>query len=144
MSLELKISSTNATVMWFNGYTLRFTLRNFAIVSGLNYVASKGDFVFDTSVPNRLMQMYFDGEEEPYEATLFQAFEDKVWGQNDDDALKIVVLYVVHRFNMSDEMHTVLVSRFHFDVIEQGRYMNYCWGKEAFEELAKSTSNCII
>ncbi|PHT43136.1 hypothetical protein CQW23_17161 [Capsicum baccatum] len=45
------------------------------------------------------------------------AFEDKVWGQNDDDALKIAILYFVHHFIMSDEMHTVRVPRIHFDMI---------------------------
>ncbi|PHU25324.1 hypothetical protein BC332_03656 [Capsicum chinense] len=77
MSLELKTSSTDAIILRFNENTLRFSLRDFAIISGLNCVACKGDFVFDTSVPNRLMQTDFDGEEEPYKATLFQAFEDK-------------------------------------------------------------------
>ncbi|KAF3667721.1 hypothetical protein FXO38_08456 [Capsicum annuum] len=50
--------------------------------------------------------MYFGGDEEPYKAMLFQAFEDKVWGQNGDDALKIVILYFIHRFILSGEMHT--------------------------------------
>ncbi|KAF3618107.1 hypothetical protein FXO37_34344 [Capsicum annuum] len=75
----------------------------------------------------RLMQAYFDGEEELYKAILFQVFEDKVWGQNDDDSLKIAILYFVHRLIMSDEMHIVPVLRFHFDVVEQERSMNYCW-----------------
>ncbi|PHU07914.1 hypothetical protein BC332_24403 [Capsicum chinense] len=41
---------------------------------------------------------------------------------------------------MSGKMNTVLVPRFHFDVVEQGRYMDYYWGKEAFEELSKIIS----
>ncbi|KAM3361362.1 hypothetical protein P3S68_016216 [Capsicum galapagoense] len=106
MSLELKINSTDSIMMQFNEYTLRFTLRNFAIISSLNCVSSKGDFVFNTSLPNRLMQTYFDGEEKPYKKMLYQAFEDKVWGKNDDDALKIVIHYFVHHFIMSDDMHT--------------------------------------
>ncbi|PHU20056.1 hypothetical protein BC332_11207 [Capsicum chinense] len=126
--------------MWFNGYTLRFYLREFAIVFSLNCVASKDDFVFDTSVLNRLLRKYFGGEEEPYKATLFQAFEDQVWSQNDDDALKIVILYFINRFVMSGKMHTIRVPRFHFDVVEQGRHIDYCWGKQVFEELAKIIS----
>ncbi|KAF3682108.1 hypothetical protein FXO38_01437 [Capsicum annuum] len=98
------------------------------------------DFVFNISMPNRLMQTNFYGEEEPYNAILFQAFEDKVWGQNGDDALKISILYFIHHFIMSDEIHTVLVLRIHFDVVEHEQNMDYCWGKEAFEELAKSIS----
>ncbi|KAM3323671.1 hypothetical protein P3S67_004822 [Capsicum chacoense] len=65
MSLELKTSSTHDIMLRFNKNMLRFSLRNFAIISGLNCVAFKGDFVFDTSVPNRLIQTYFDGEKEP-------------------------------------------------------------------------------
>ncbi|PHU28729.1 hypothetical protein BC332_00822 [Capsicum chinense] len=105
---------------------LRFSLRDFVIISELNCIACKGDFVFDTSMPNILIQRYFDGEEEPYKATLFQAFEDKVWGQNDDNAFKISILYFVHHFILSDDMHTVPVPRFHFDMAEHERYMDYC------------------
>ncbi|PHT99322.1 hypothetical protein BC332_31761 [Capsicum chinense] len=81
MSLELKTSSTDGLIMRFNGYTLRFSLREFAIISGLNCVSSKADFVFDTSVPNRLLQKYFGGEEEPYKVILFQDLDDQVWGK---------------------------------------------------------------
>ncbi|KAF3650880.1 hypothetical protein FXO38_16916 [Capsicum annuum] len=41
---------------------------------------------------------------------------------------------------MSGKINTVRVPRFHFDVTKQGRYIDYCWGKEAFEELAKIIS----
>ncbi|KAF3650595.1 hypothetical protein FXO37_18389 [Capsicum annuum] len=130
--------------MWFNGYTLRFYLREFAIVFSLNCVASKDDFVFDTSVLNRLLQKYFGGEEEPYKATLFQAFEDQVWSQNDDDALKIVILYFINRFIMPGKMHTIRVPRFHFDVVEQGRHIGYCWSKQVkskFQSLRNLTND---
>ncbi|PHT83180.1 hypothetical protein T459_11623 [Capsicum annuum] len=103
-------------------------------------MVNTSDSVFNISMPNRLMQTNFYGEEEPYNAILFQAFEDKVWGQNGDDALKISILYFIHHFIISDEIHTVLVLRIHFDVVEHEQNMDYCWGKEAFEELAKSIS----
>lgn len=59
------MSFTNSIMMRFNGYILRFTLRKFTIVSGLNCVASKLEFVFDIIMTNRLLQMYFGGEEKP-------------------------------------------------------------------------------
>lgn len=82
--------------------------------------------------------MYFDGEEDPHKAMLFQVFEDKVRGQNDVNSLKIVILYFINHFIMYGEMHTVRVSKLSFNLIEQERYTNYCWGKKDFDELAKN------
>uniref|UniRef100_A0A3Q7EDY0 DUF1985 domain-containing protein n=1 Tax=Solanum lycopersicum TaxID=4081 RepID=A0A3Q7EDY0_SOLLC len=61
MALELNCSSRQAFVMRVNGSTLRFTLREFALISGSNCVNEETDFIFDQSEPNRFMEKYFEG-----------------------------------------------------------------------------------
>uniref|UniRef100_A0A3Q7GDQ9 DUF1985 domain-containing protein n=1 Tax=Solanum lycopersicum TaxID=4081 RepID=A0A3Q7GDQ9_SOLLC len=61
MALELNCSSRQAFVMRVNGSTLRLTLREFALISGLNCVNEENDFIFDESESNRFMEKYFEG-----------------------------------------------------------------------------------
>lgn len=55
MSLENKKNSTSTIVIRTNGIILRFTLREFVIITDLNCVADRDDFVFDEEVPNRIL-----------------------------------------------------------------------------------------
>ncbi|KAF3621122.1 hypothetical protein FXO37_32973 [Capsicum annuum] len=61
MSPETRESSISATVILAKGTILHFTPREFALVTGLNYVSNKDDFVFDEERPNRIIDQYFDG-----------------------------------------------------------------------------------
>ena len=63
MSLEIKGSSSSAIVIRANGTSLHFTPREFAIVTELNCVSNRYDFVFDEDVPNKLVEKYFNGVE---------------------------------------------------------------------------------
>ncbi|KAF3628829.1 hypothetical protein FXO37_29215 [Capsicum annuum] len=52
MSLELEESSKDALVIYVNGSTLRFSLREFIIITGLNCVANEDAFVIENKEPN--------------------------------------------------------------------------------------------
>ena len=56
---EVEGSSSNAIMIYINGTTLRFTRRDFCLVSGLKYSDDLSKFVFNTEEPNRLLQIYF-------------------------------------------------------------------------------------
>ncbi|KAF3643157.1 hypothetical protein FXO37_22126 [Capsicum annuum] len=60
MSLEIKGSSSSAIVIRANNTSLHFTPREFAIITDLNYVANRYDFIFDEEVPNRIVEKYFN------------------------------------------------------------------------------------
>lgn len=47
-------SSTNSIIIRANGIFLCVASREFAIITSLNCVASKDDFVFDEDVPNMI------------------------------------------------------------------------------------------
>ncbi|KAF3627535.1 hypothetical protein FXO38_28704 [Capsicum annuum] len=121
MSLETTESSTSDIVIRAKGTTVHFSLREFAIVIGLNYHSNRDDFGFDE-----------DKKE------LFTDVTDKIWGnENNEDAIKFANLYFIHGFLLSF-VDTVTIPRLHFDLIESDHYRDYIWGSVAYEELAKS------
>ncbi|KAM3204301.1 hypothetical protein P3L10_027710 [Capsicum annuum] len=62
MSLELEESSKDALVIYVNGSTLRFSLREFIIITGLNCVANEDAFVIENKEPNWIVSRYFGGQ----------------------------------------------------------------------------------
>ncbi|KAF3648814.1 hypothetical protein FXO38_17981 [Capsicum annuum] len=62
MSLEKKESSTSCIGICAKGTILHFTLIEFALVTGLNCVTNRDDFVFDKEQPNRIIDQYFDAK----------------------------------------------------------------------------------
>ncbi|KAF3676907.1 hypothetical protein FXO37_05083 [Capsicum annuum] len=102
MSLEIRESSTSVIVIRAKGTTLYFTIREFALVTGLNCATNKDKFMFDEECPNRIIDQYFDGESFVQKNNLYAAVSDKIWGNdNDEDALKFANLYFIHAFLIS-------------------------------------------
>uniref|UniRef100_A0A3Q7GQY7 DUF1985 domain-containing protein n=1 Tax=Solanum lycopersicum TaxID=4081 RepID=A0A3Q7GQY7_SOLLC len=75
MLMELEGSSVNAILFYINGTTLRFTIREFAIISGLNCSDNVADFCFDTDQPNRIIAEYFPGNSPVTKSRLIEAFK---------------------------------------------------------------------
>ncbi|PHT38786.1 hypothetical protein CQW23_22359 [Capsicum baccatum] len=65
-SLETKESTANAIVIRAKGINLHFNPREFAVVTNLNCVSNKDDFVFDEDLPNRFIEDYFGVESGRY------------------------------------------------------------------------------
>ncbi|PHU10752.1 hypothetical protein BC332_22612 [Capsicum chinense] len=138
MSLETKESTANAKVIRAKGINLHFSPREFVVVTGLNCVSNKDDFVFDEDLSNRLIEEYFGGAKYIQKRELFTAFSIKIWGKyNDEDSVKFANLYFIHEFLLS-AVNIVVIPRLHFDLVESGHYSDYPWGSVAFEKLAKS------
>ncbi|KAH0758572.1 hypothetical protein KY290_022065 [Solanum tuberosum] len=66
---------------------------------------------------------------------LVEKFDNKVWGGNDDNAVKFAILFYIHSFILSEEPTTTVIDRKDFDLVESGRYIDYPWGKKAFDLL---------
>ncbi|PHU05351.1 hypothetical protein BC332_26173 [Capsicum chinense] len=127
MSLETKESTANVIVIRAKGTNLHFSPREFVVVTGLNCVSNKDDFVFDEDLPNRLIEDYFGGAKYIQKRELFAAFSKKLWGKdNDEDAVKFANVYFIHAFLLS-VVDTVVISFVHFDLVESGRYSDYPW-----------------
>ena len=85
---RLRVDKKNAILIHVDGTTLRFTIRDFAIISGLKYTDNENDFVFNTEEPNMITLQYFDVRKAITKIQLVDNFSNKVWGDNDDDAVK--------------------------------------------------------
>ncbi|KAM3378642.1 hypothetical protein P3S68_011055 [Capsicum galapagoense] len=113
----------------------------FAIITGLNCVSNRYDFIFDEGVPNGMIEKYFSGTEIIQKRQLFLAFTEKVSGENnDEDAEKFAILYFLHSFVLSN-IDTIVIPRLHFDLVDSGRYKDFSWGSLSFEDLARSLNN---
>ncbi|KAH0729701.1 hypothetical protein KY290_000833 [Solanum tuberosum] len=134
-SQEIKGNSKDEILIHVNGTTLRFTIRDFAIISGLKCSDNEKDFVFNTEEPNMIILQYFGVEKAITKSQLVEKFDNKVWGDNDDDAVKFAILFYIHSFILSEEPTTTVIDRKDFDLVESGRYINYPWGKKAFDLL---------
>nr|XP_033515386.1 uncharacterized protein LOC117279883 [Nicotiana tomentosiformis] len=78
---------------------LRFGLREFGVISGLNCCGNEhieGNF----SRPNRLVDTYFPGFEAVSKKSLIDCFEKKKW-QSDEDTVKIAIIYFINTFLIS-------------------------------------------
>ncbi|PHT81432.1 hypothetical protein T459_14447 [Capsicum annuum] len=99
MSLKLEESSKDALVICINGSTLRFMLKEFAIIIGLNCVTNEDDFIIENKEPNQIVSRYFGGQKTVKKSALIKYFENREWGEgNDDDAVKIAILYFINTF----------------------------------------------
>jgi len=115
---------------------LRFGLREFGVVSGLNCCGNEhveGNF----SGPNRLVDTYFYSFEVVSKKSLIDCFEKKKW-QSDEDAVKIAIIYFINTFLMSTQAQKTFISKRDFHLVESGEYVSFPWGKIAFRALMKS------
>ncbi|XP_075111752.1 uncharacterized protein LOC107818512 [Nicotiana tabacum] len=136
MARQLNNTPNNVFAVYVNGTELHFTLREFALVTGLKYVGKDEDFEFSETPPNRLIATYFGSANIVKKKHLRQCFNDKAWGpDNDEDALKISLLYFIHTFIFSSEKNSATIPRLDFYLVESGRYSEYYWGIKAFELL---------
>ncbi|KAF3648880.1 hypothetical protein FXO37_19237 [Capsicum annuum] len=141
MTLKVKGSSSSGIVIRANGTFLNFTPREFVIVTELNCVSNRYDYVFDENVPNRIVQKYFSGAKVIQKRQLFLAFTEKVWGENnDEDDEKFAILNFLHSFVLSN-VDTKVIPRLHFDLVDSGRYKDFSWGTLSFEDLVQSLNN---
>ncbi|XP_060170942.1 uncharacterized protein LOC132601909 [Lycium barbarum] len=141
MVRELKESTSDCFTIDINGAVLRFTMREFALMSGLNCVADEGEFTYDEEESNRIMDVYFGGTRSKVKRLEFiDCFKNKCWGDNDEDAVKFAILFFINTYIFCGEPRKTSIPRVHFEVVEDGRYVDYPWGKEAFNELIRSIS----
>ena len=86
---------------WFQvcGMKLKFGIEEFALVSGLNCVVD-GRNLGTYSEKNNLLDKYFGGLKKINKQSVQECFFAKRW-DNDEDCIKIVVLYFIEMFLFS-------------------------------------------
>ncbi|KAH0688921.1 hypothetical protein KY289_016279 [Solanum tuberosum] len=122
-------------------YTKENAKRKEVVVSGLLEHDEAVKFLGKRE-PTRIPHMqcytnieYFGVEKAITKSELVEKFDNKVWGDNDDDAVKFAILFYIHSFILSEEPTSTVIDRKDFDLVELGRYIDYPWGKKAFDLL---------
>uniref|UniRef100_M1A7B3 Ulp1 protease family, C-terminal catalytic domain containing protein n=1 Tax=Solanum tuberosum TaxID=4113 RepID=M1A7B3_SOLTU len=88
-------------------------------------------------IPKNQTGLFFSilESKKPSKCQLVEKFDNKVWGDNEDDAVKFAILFYIYSFIISEEPTTIVIDRKDFDLVESGRYIDYPWGKKAFDLL---------
>ena len=112
-----------------SGKRLKFGVDEFALVTGLRCV---GNSMLSSVLleENRLITKYFGGLKKINKQSVHECLLSKRW-DNDEDCVKIALIYFIEVFLMSSPMEK-MVSRRTFDLVESGFYNEYHWGKDVF------------
>ncbi|KAF3664748.1 hypothetical protein FXO38_09954 [Capsicum annuum] len=113
--------------VWVQGEILKFTMLEFTIISGLKCSSSK----------SALMSRYFpDNKGAITHSKLITRVQNGNF-DNTEDALNLAILFFVHTFIFSQNKEAP-ISIAHFQIVDDGRYIHFPWGKVTFEKLMSS------
>ena len=124
------------TIGFFIGdKVLKFGLQEFRVMSGLKMNGNMNMPIFNES-DFRLKNEYFQEDTAVRKHNLLDAIKYKRW-KNDDDAVKLAVICVIHTYIMSSRQETH-ITRDYFALIGFERYAEYPWGLASFKMLYSS------
>ncbi|KAF3678321.1 hypothetical protein FXO37_04434 [Capsicum annuum] len=113
---------------------LRFSINEFALITGLNCFENVADFKYEDSSTSRLMKRYFPqstngvDKEALVERFLKENFENK------EKALQMAILYSIHTFIYS-QLNASPAPFSDFKMVENEKYQFFPWGKMSFSRL---------
>ncbi|XP_060957879.1 uncharacterized protein LOC133029420 [Cannabis sativa] len=113
------------------GRCIRFSAEEFYLISGLDCFGDCNKLLFSQET-NQLVETCFRGVKTIDHKAIEDAFLGIRWGLDEYIGLKMVVLYFIQCFLLSNTPDKE-VSRFDLDVVDSGRWDEYCWGRESFE-----------
>ncbi|KAF3685386.1 hypothetical protein FXO37_00702 [Capsicum annuum] len=134
---ECKQDNPNEFHVYVKKAVLKFTIFEFALISGLNCTSNIEDFQYPISDGSVLMTKYFSvAKNGIFKKKIVERYKMRNF-DNDQDALQMTILFFIHTFLLS-ETDDATVSFIEFNVAEDGRYEQYPWGKIAFNKLMNS------
>ncbi|XP_060973327.1 uncharacterized protein LOC133028955 [Cannabis sativa] len=113
------------------GRFIRFSVEEFYLITGIDCFSDCNKLLF-LQESNQLVEICFRGVKTIDHKAIEDAFLGSRWGLGESLGLKMVVLYFIQCFLLSNT-HDKEVSRFDLDVVDSGRWDKYCWGRESFE-----------
>ncbi|KAH0747460.1 hypothetical protein KY285_009117 [Solanum tuberosum] len=136
--MTLEVDQDNPNEFWIcaNGSILRFTIAEFALITGLKCTDNENDFQVDDNSNNSLLVDYFYGAKIVKKEDLNKCFNDKRWGSNNEDVVKIAILYFIYNFIFSQQNDTIPIRD--FVIVDNGTYNQFPWGKISFKELMRT------
>ncbi|PHU06786.1 hypothetical protein BC332_23275 [Capsicum chinense] len=137
LMLEIQQDNKDELHVWVQGEILKFTMLEFTIISGLKCTDNIDDYMYTSSSKSALMSRYFpDNKGAITRSKLITRVQNGNF-DNTEDALNLAILFFVHTFIFSQHKE-VPISIAHFQIVEDGRYIHFPWGKVTFEKLMSS------
>ncbi|PHU02581.1 hypothetical protein BC332_27832 [Capsicum chinense] len=135
--LEIQQDNKDELHVWVHGKILIFTMLEFAIISGLKCIGNIDDYMYTSSSKSTLMSRYFpDNKRAITRSKLITRVQNGNF-DNAEDALNLAIFFFVHTFMFSQHKEAP-ISVVHFQIVEDGRYIHFPWGKVTFEKLMSS------
>ncbi|PHU23765.1 hypothetical protein BC332_08872 [Capsicum chinense] len=123
--------------VWVQGEILKFTMLEFVIITGLKCTGNINDYMYTSSSKSALMSRYFsDNKGAITRSKLITRVQMRNF-DNAEDALNLAILFFVHTYMFSQHKEAP-ISVAHFQIVEDGRYIHFPWGKVIFEKLIGS------
>ncbi|XP_016567625.1 uncharacterized protein LOC107865954 [Capsicum annuum] len=137
LMLEIQQDNKDELHVWVQGEILKFTMLEFAIISGLKCTGNIDDYMYTSSSKLALMSRYFsDNKGAITRSKLITRVQNENF-DNAEDALNLAILFFVHTFMFSQHKEAP-ISVAHFQIVEDGRYIHFPWEKVTFEKLMSS------
>ncbi|PHU26440.1 hypothetical protein BC332_04772 [Capsicum chinense] len=118
-------------------FILRFSVNEFALITGLNCFGNVDDFKYEESSLSRLMKKYFSQSTNGVDTDALVERFPKGNFENKEDALQMTILYFIHTFIYS-QLNASPVPFSDFKMVEDGKYQFFPWGKVSFSRLMAS------
>ena len=132
--------------MWFrlNGVDVRFGPSEFAMMMGLRF-GEDTDYVHyvDHSVPNRIKETYFPGIKMVTYGRLFDVFETAPWGDDDSDAVKLALIYYVHRGLLGGDLRNNIPDDIFRLVEDLPTFDRFPWGSLVWSHTVPAMRRCV-
>ncbi|KAF3683098.1 hypothetical protein FXO38_00927 [Capsicum annuum] len=138
LMLEIQQDNKDELHVWVQGEILKFTMLEFAIISDLKCTGNIDDYMYTSSSKSALMSRYFFNN---IGAITHSKLITRVQNGNFDnaeDALNLTILFFVHTFMFSQHKEAP-ISVAHFQIVEDGRYIHFPWGKHSYKNIQPTT-----
>ncbi|KAM3380343.1 hypothetical protein P3S68_005916 [Capsicum galapagoense] len=106
----------------------------FVIITGLKCTSDIDEFMYTSSSKSPMMSKYFSESEGGITRSKLITRVKMENFENSEDALNLTILYFILTFMLSQHKEAP-ISVPHFQMVEDGRYMHFPWGKMTFEKL---------
>ncbi|KAM3321702.1 hypothetical protein P3S67_002853 [Capsicum chacoense] len=114
--------------------TLKFTIIEYAIISGLKCSENIEEHLFSVTSKSALMMKYFSGSKSSVKRSLFIERFKLGKFENNSDVLNMSIIYFIHTFLYS-QVRDSTISKSNFVMVENGSYEQFSWEKSSFEKL---------
>ncbi|KAF3642284.1 hypothetical protein FXO38_21204 [Capsicum annuum] len=124
--------------VWIQGEILKFTMLEFVIITGLKCTGNINDYMYSSSSKSALMSRYFSDNKGAITRSKLITRVQMGNFDNAEDALNLAILFFVHTFMFSQHKEAP-ISVAHFQIVEDGRYIHFPWGKYSYKNIRPTT-----